>query len=544
MSLFSSILCCTSDITSNNNNNNSNNNNTGNNRNRNTRIRTDNKDYSKYLSIKNNSNNNNSNNNNSNKNNNKIRNQEMMSKIDRNKNNKKNKNIGKSILTEKQQPIKNSTNNKNKFEKMVNINDGGNDMLVDPNDADEEKDYEDSDDMDIDDEVPHVDNSGNADYTAKLNSTENTDENLNIHTNSNENLKNKDNHTISVYTNETDRSSGSSDYGNIQQQLPQENLENELSKLTTVSLNENDIPSSTIIAPSPMTNNTLTVSNDGNGNNNISNNNIHDNNNNNINNINSEPVISATLTMSATNTTTTNSQNPISNIDQNGISMDSDNGNDDIDYDMIHPFDENEEYVDLTMLQPDQYHAPGFNTLLSPKDQIFKNKKLLVLDLDETLVHSSFKYLRSADFVLPVDIDDQIHNVYVIKRPGVDEFLKKVGELFEVVVFTASVSRYGDPLLDILDKHKSIHHRLFREACYNYEGNYIKNLSQLGRPLSDIIILDNSPASYIFHPQHAIPISSWFSDTHDNELLDIIPLLEDLAKQNILDVGKVLDVSI
>ncbi|CAI4045951.1 hypothetical protein N7582_003691 [Saccharomyces uvarum] len=206
--------------------------------------------------------------------------------------------------------------------------------------------------------------------------------------------------------------------------------------------------------------------------------------------------------------------------------------------------DEDEEYIDLTLLQQDQYHAPGFSTLLPPPDKSIKDKKCLILDLDETLVHSSFKYLRSADFVLPVEIDDQVHNVYVIKRPGVEEFLERVGKLFEVVVFTASVSRYGDPLLDILDTDKVIHHRLFREACYNYEGNYIKNLSQIGRPLSEIIILDNSPASYIFHPQHAIPISSWFSDTHDNELLDIIPLLEDLSVKTSLDVGKILDVTI
>lgn len=214
------------------------------------------------------------------------------------------------------------------------------------------------------------------------------------------------------------------------------------------------------------------------------------------------------------------------------------------DYDMAPPYEEEEEFVDLTELQLGQAHAQGYNTLLPPKMAELKDKKCLVLDLDETLVHSSFKYLRTADFVLPVDIDDQIHNVYVIKRPGVDEFLRRVGSLYEVVVFTASVSRYGDPLLDILDKHKSIHHRLFRESCYNYEGNYIKNLSQIGRPLSEIIILDNSPASYIFHPQHAIPISSWFSDTHDNELLDIIPLLEDLSEKSVPDVGKVLDVTI
>jgi carboxy-terminal domain RNA polymerase II polypeptide A small phosphatase len=50
----------------------------------------------------------------------------------------------------------------------------------------------------------------------------------------------------------------------------------------------------------------------------------------------------------------------------------------------------------------------------------------------------------------------------------------------------------------------------------------------LGRNLKDVIILDNSPASYIFHPTNAIPISSWFNDPSDTELLDLIPFLEDL----------------
>ncbi|KAM0253218.1 hypothetical protein ACHAP5_000690 [Fusarium lateritium] len=174
-----------------------------------------------------------------------------------------------------------------------------------------------------------------------------------------------------------------------------------------------------------------------------------------------------------------------------------------------------------------------------------KGRKCLVLDLDETLVHSSFKQiLHQADFTIPVEIEGNYHNVYVIKRPGVDEFMKRVGELYEVVVFTASVSKYGDPLLDQLDIHKVVHHRLFRESCYNHQGNYVKDLSQVGRDLKDTIIIDNSPTSYIFHPQHAVPISSWFSDAHDNELLDLIPVLEDLAGPNVADVSLVLDVTL
>ncbi|OQD72974.1 hypothetical protein PENDEC_c017G02156 [Penicillium decumbens] len=173
-----------------------------------------------------------------------------------------------------------------------------------------------------------------------------------------------------------------------------------------------------------------------------------------------------------------------------------------------------------------------------------QNRKCLVLDLDETLVHSSFKVLERADFTIPVEIEGQYHNIYVIKRPGVDQFMKRVGELYEVVVFTASVSKYGDPLLDQLDIHNVVHHRLFRESCYNHQGNYVKDLSQVGRDLRETIIIDNSPTSYIFHPQHAIPISSWFSDAHDNELLDLIPVLEDLAGAQVQDVSMVLDITL
>ena len=42
---------------------------------------------------------------------------------------------------------------------------------------------------------------------------------------------------------------------------------------------------------------------------------------------------------------------------------------------------------------------------------------------------------------MPVEIDNVIHQVYVLKRPYVDEFLVKVGELFECVLFTASLAK-------------------------------------------------------------------------------------------------------
>ncbi|OBZ85131.1 Uncharacterized protein C2F7.02c [Choanephora cucurbitarum] len=177
--------------------------------------------------------------------------------------------------------------------------------------------------------------------------------------------------------------------------------------------------------------------------------------------------------------------------------------------------------------------------LLPPLAKEDEERKCLVLDLDETLVHSSFKIIPNPDFIVPVEIDNQYHNVYVLKRPGVDEFMRKMGEKYEIVVFTASLAKYADPVLDMLDIHRVVKHRLFRESCFNHKGTYVKDLSQLGRDLASTLILDNSPASYIFHNSNAVPVSTWFNDPHDTELTDLVAFLEDLTVVD--DVQMVLD---
>ncbi|VDM40163.1 unnamed protein product [Toxocara canis] len=175
------------------------------------------------------------------------------------------------------------------------------------------------------------------------------------------------------------------------------------------------------------------------------------------------------------------------------------------------------------------FNQPAEKLLLPPLRACDSSKKCLIIDLDETLVHSSFKPVKNADFVIPVEIDNVIHQVYVLKRPFVDEFLERIGDKFECVLFTASLAKYADPVADLLDKRRVFRSRLFREACVFHKGNYVKDLTRLGRDLKKVIIVDNSPASYAFHPDNAIPVQSWFDDVNDAELLEIIPLLEQLA---------------
>lgn len=175
--------------------------------------------------------------------------------------------------------------------------------------------------------------------------------------------------------------------------------------------------------------------------------------------------------------------------------------------------------------------------LLPPRRPGDEERKCVIIDLDETLVHSSFKPVSNADFVVPVEIDGVVHQVYVLKRPHCDEFLKRMGEMFECVLFTASLAKYADPVADLLDKYNTFSGRLFRESCVFHKGNYVKDLSRLGRDLRKVVIIDNSPQSYIFHPDNAVPVTSWFDDPNDTELLDLIPFFEGLNKvDNVLSI--------
>ena len=167
--------------------------------------------------------------------------------------------------------------------------------------------------------------------------------------------------------------------------------------------------------------------------------------------------------------------------------------------------------------------------LLPPKSKECQNKKTLILDLDETLVHSTTTYVDS-DITLEVDFEGILYNIYVLIRPGAENFIKKISKFFEIVVFTASLSKYASPLLDKLDPDKNIKYRLYREHCTFLNGIYIKELKRLNRDLKDIIIVDNSPSAYSFDVESGLPISSWYEDKNDNELEIILPILEFLSQ--------------
>ncbi|KAJ5637399.1 hypothetical protein N7490_007278 [Penicillium lividum] len=185
-------------------------------------------------------------------------------------------------------------------------------------------------------------------------------------------------------------------------------------------------------------------------------------------------------------------------------------------------------------------------------------QKTLVLDLDETLIHSLSKggrmssghmvevklYMPMTTSLAPGGPQTTLgpqHPIlyYVHKRPHCDDFLRKICKWYKLVIFTASVQEYADPVIDWLEsERKYFHARYYRQHCTLRNGAYIKDLSSVEPDLSKVMILDNSPMSYIFHEDNAIPIEGWLNDPTDNGLLHLIPMLE--ALQYVTDVRALL----
>ena len=161
------------------------------------------------------------------------------------------------------------------------------------------------------------------------------------------------------------------------------------------------------------------------------------------------------------------------------------------------------------------------------------NRKTIVFDLDETLVHCCEAPSSSPpDVILPITFPTgEVVNAGINIRPYAKECLSEANRLFEVIVFTASHKCYADVVLNYLDPGGDvIHHRLYRENCVVVEGMFIKDLRILAnRRLPETIIVDNSAYSFAYQLDNGIPIISWQDDPYDKELFNLIDYMKILA---------------
>lgn len=176
---------------------------------------------------------------------------------------------------------------------------------------------------------------------------------------------------------------------------------------------------------------------------------------------------------------------------------------------------------------------------IPPQKPEDKGKLTVVLDIDETLIHSRLstiqsKFRQDEDRQMDVNSLDEFvitlrdgEEVRVNKRPGLDSFLQEASKNFELIAYTAGLEEYAHALLDHLDPTGSIfRHRLYRDGCIFMRGYYLKDLDKLNRNLNRTVLVDNNAFCFLPQLANGIPISSFYDDATDTALHVLMTFLK------------------
>lgn len=160
------------------------------------------------------------------------------------------------------------------------------------------------------------------------------------------------------------------------------------------------------------------------------------------------------------------------------------------------------------------------------------SKKLLVLDIDGTLIYGSADPpTDDSDYFMVIA---QKQAICVQKRPGLDLFLKFCKENYDLAVWSSGTKEYVEKILAVIGLDvDSLKYFFTRNDC---ELRMIKSKSSDGedraiilKPLeriwrqgtyaaSDVWILDDTPETYQDNMQNAIPIYSYRGEDEDHGL--------------------------
>lgn len=185
-----------------------------------------------------------------------------------------------------------------------------------------------------------------------------------------------------------------------------------------------------------------------------------------------------------------------------------------------------------------------------------EGKKLLLLDLDETLVHCEFKnnikmlnHKKHKKRHSKLDIKtfsycDENYRYYVDCnfRPNLKDFLEEVSKYYDIGIFTAACKNYANMILDEIDpENKYFMFRLYRHACIPIQDKlYIKDLRIIKNiDLSKTVLMDNSLYSFINQPSNGMLVNSFYDDPEDvqlisakNYLIQFVSKANDVREEN------------
>ena len=165
---------------------------------------------------------------------------------------------------------------------------------------------------------------------------------------------------------------------------------------------------------------------------------------------------------------------------------------------------------------------------------IISQRKLVLLDLDETLIHSDFQedFLNNENYhydkvIKFTSLDDNEEvSVGIFIRNGVKKFLEEISKVFDIAIFTASMKEYADAIINYLDPNNEyIKFRLYRDSCIKVKNISIKDLRILGIDLKNVVLIDNNMYSFTNQLSNGILINSFYYDKSDCDLYSVMSYL-------------------
>ncbi|KAF0701351.1 Aste57867_8132 [Aphanomyces stellatus] len=162
-----------------------------------------------------------------------------------------------------------------------------------------------------------------------------------------------------------------------------------------------------------------------------------------------------------------------------------------------------------------------------------RRKKCLVLDLDRTLWYRSYRPFETADFVAVYHVPRKrsASSIFVSIRPGAQFLLDSLAPFYDIVVFTASDRKCTDDLIDLVDSKRHIQYRFYRDLCAASDeksSRLTKDVALLGRPLSDIVIVDDNPKAWATSRANVILCKEYTGSKRDVEMYSVTHQLLEL----------------
>ena len=181
-------------------------------------------------------------------------------------------------------------------------------------------------------------------------------------------------------------------------------------------------------------------------------------------------------------------------------------------------------YLDKAVI--DDYVKSSFSTRPpTPPIRIDSRKKpLLVLDLDETLIHST-TYLFNSECIHLEEF-----GYYVYKRPFLDYFLREVSKQYDIGIWSAGTDDYVETIVDMILPFDVDPIFVFgRSMCQlKYVDGYrvyvkpLRILQDFGYSLDKMLVVDDTPQKCVENFRNAIIPKPYLFDTSDRELLDLL----------------------